>query len=332
MAKNMPLSKSLLLKQTEIFSPLSYHDRKCIAESSEYKEYMPETPVFLQNETGDALYIVESGEVVIQKQDDLGRKTSIARFVPGDCFGELDLFTDSVRNASSYVSDKTRLLIFPKPGRKFTGFLEENPVLSARILHEILVNIAWRIRRANTLIKENSPLMQELRNQVYRDKLTGLFNKTFLAEEMNGRVNRGGTGFFLFMTKPDNFKMLNDTYGHDAGDRAIRIMGRSLRDFIKDDEKTARYRGNAMAVLLDGNDRKEASDLAIRIMDFMNNLDVSEATGEEEFHITASIGITFFPDDGEQVEDLLDRAHELALTGRSRGGNCILFSSNEKVK
>jgi len=126
--------------------------------------------------------------------------------------------------------------------------------------------------------------------------------------------------------------MLNDTYGHDAGDRAIRIMGRSVRDLIKDDEKTARYRGNALAVLLDGNGREEGSNLAIRIMDFINNLNVSEATGGEEFHITVSIGITFFPDDGEQVEDLLDRAHELALTGRSRGGNCILFSSDGKAK
>ena len=102
-------------------------------------------------------------------------------------------------------------------------------------------------------------------------------------------------------------------------------MARRLRDFIGDDKRMARYKGNAMAVFLTGVTKDEAYDQAVRIRKFMNHLDVGEATGGEEFPVTASIGITLFPDHGENAEDLIFKTHELPLAGRRRGGNLILF-------
>ena len=325
MIKDLPEPKAVLLKQADIFSSLPDPEIEVIAGSSDFHDYKTDTPVFLQGETGNSLYIVESGEVVVQKEDESGRKTDIARFVQGNCFGELDLFTETSRVASAFASVQTRLLVFPKSGEGFTGFLKEQPDLSARILHKILVVMAERIRRANALIKENSPLMQELRKQVYRDKLTGVFNQTWLTEKIRELIDKNNSGFSLLITKPDNFKALNDTYGHEAGDKAIRIMARRLRDFIGDDKRMARYKGNAMAVFLTGVTKDEAYDQAVRIRKFMNHLDVGEATGGEEFPVTASIGITLFPDHGENAEDLIFKTHELPLAGRRRGGNLILF-------
>ena len=192
--------------------------------------------------------------------------------------------------------------------------------------------MAERIRRANALIKENSPLMQELRKQVYRDKLTGIFNQTWLTEKIRELIDKNNSGFSLLITKPDNFKTLNDTYGHEAGDKAIRIMARRMRDFIDDDKKIARYKGNAMAVFLTGSTKEDAYNQAVHIREFMNNLDVSEATGGKEFPITASIGITLFPDHGSNAEELIFKAHELPLVGRRRGGNLILFPEDAGEK
>ncbi|MCK5198909.1 MAG: cyclic nucleotide-binding domain-containing protein, partial [Spirochaetales bacterium] len=166
MIKDLHKRKSVLLKQADIFSSLLAPEIEVIAGSSDFQDYKTDSPVFLQGESGNALYIVESGEIVVQKEDESNLKTDIARFVKSNCFGELDLFTETPRIASAFASMQTRLLVFPKSGTGFTDFLEEHPDLSARILHKILVGIAGRIRRANTLIKENSPLMQELRKQV----------------------------------------------------------------------------------------------------------------------------------------------------------------------
>lgn len=330
--KDLHKQKTVLLKQADIFSSLLAPEIDVIAGSSDFHEYKTDAPVFLQGESGNALYIVESGEIVVQKKDESNKKTDIARFVQGNCFGELDLFTETSRIASAFASMQTRLLVFPKSGTEFSEFLEEHPNLSARILHKILVVIAGRIRRANALIKENSPLMQELRKQVYRDKLTGVFNQTWLTEKIRELIDNNSSGFSLLISKPDNFKILNDTYGHEAGDKAIRIMARKLRKFIGDDNRIARYKGNAMAVFLTGVTKEDAYDQAVLIREFMNNLDVSEATGGKEFPITASIGITLFPDHGKDAEELIFKTHELPLVGRRRGGNLILFPEDAGEK
>ncbi|MCK5197620.1 MAG: GGDEF domain-containing protein, partial [Spirochaetales bacterium] len=154
---------------------------------------------------------------------------------------------------------------------------------------------------------------------------TGIYNQTWLIEKMRKLIGKKSSLFSLLIIKPDNFKALNDSYGHEAGDTAIRIMARRLRDFIGDDKKIARYKGNAMAVILIGSTKEDTYNQALLIQEFMKSLDVGEATGGKEFPITASIGITLFPDHGMNVEDLVFKTHELPLVGRRRGGDLILF-------
>ena len=317
--------KEVLLKGTDIFSSLLDHEIALITENSELCKYSTDESVFSKGDPGDSLYIVESGEIIVQKQDENGRKTHIARFLKGDCFGELDLFTETPRLVSSFASTNSRLLVFPRKNTGFSLFLNKNPALSARILHKIMVNMAIRIRKVNVLVKENSPLIQELKNQVYRDKLTGLFNQTYILEKLREIIDKENSDFFLLICKPDNFKELNDTYGHDAGDLVIQIMAREMRDFIGNDSIIVRYKGNAMAVFLTDSTRMEAVFLARSIREFINDLDVSEACKGNRFKITASIGITNYPDHGRDAEDLLFKTHELPLLGRNRGGNLILF-------
>lgn len=332
-------SKKVLLKEADIFSSLPPHEIELLAQNSEFVEYAAGEAVFGEGDSGNALYIVDSGEVVITRQDESGQKTDIARYVKGDSFGELDLFTDSVRAAWAYTSAPARLLVFPGPGTGFTAFLEEHPELSARILHKILAEIAGRIRRVNHLVTDNSPVIRALKKQVYTDKLTGLYNHTFITEKIGNLIEKKDSVFSVLMVKPDNFKELNDTWGHEAGDKAIRILSRELRDFIGGEENTARYKGNAMAVLLPEGTKQRAFELAARIRDFLGRLDLSGATGGEVFSFTASIGIVPVSDgkmtvsDGKMqgseqetnAADLLFMAHELSLEGRSRGGNQILF-------
>ncbi len=328
MKKNQLEQKAGLLKQADIFANLPLGELKVIAGSAIFRDFRSGEAVFHEEDPGNALYIVVSGEIAVQKPDSSGQTTDIARFIKGNCFGELDLFTGNSRTVSAFASEKSRLLQFPEPGTGFRDFLEEHPAISARILHKILVQIAGRIRRANHLIKENSPLMQELRKQVYRDKPTGLYNQTFITERIREHTADKGTGFALLISKPDNFKDLNDTYGHEAGDEAIRIMGRGLRDFTGDDENTARYKGNAMAVLLTGCGKDEALNYARKIREFLCALDLRRAAKGNAFPVTASIGICLFPDHGYKAEELLALSHELALEGRYRGGNSILFPEN----
>ncbi|MCF7929808.1 MAG: GGDEF domain-containing protein [Spirochaetales bacterium] len=315
-----------LLSQADLVSELKAEDIHTIAEKSSFHRYQDGEPVFSEGDPAKSLYIVESGEVIVQKSDEEGRASDIARYVQGNIFGELDLFTSAKRAASAIAGGETSILEFPERETRFSEFLEEEPAISAKMLHRILVETAGRIRRTNDLVKENSPLVQELQKQVYRDKLTGLYNQVFLAERLREWGEKERRSFALFISKPDNFKALNDTYGHEAGDLAIKIMARRLRDFIGDDERCVRYKGNAMAVLVPGISRDEAKEQAEQIRNFLNRLDVSEAAGGNDFRITASIGVSLYPGFPGTVEQMPAATHELPLEGRARGGNRILFT------
>ena len=318
--------KEAILKSAELFSELSVADIRTIAEHSGFRSCENGESVFLEGDPGRALYIVESGEVVVRKTNDDGLITDIARYVRGNLFGELDLLTPADRSASAVADGETRLLEFPGPGADFSDFLDTEPAVSARLMHRMLVETAERIRRVNHLVKENSPLVQELQKQVYRDKLTGLHNHVYLAERLRELISKDGSSFALCISKPDNFKLLNDEYGHEAGDRAIELMAGGLRDFVGDDTRTVRYKGNAMAVILPGLNREQAIEGARRIRKFLNGLDLSEITGGNDFRFTTSIGVSLYPGFDGSLEEMLRRTHELPLEGRNRGGNMILVA------
>lgn len=324
--------KEQILKETELFSELSGEDIRAIAKRSEFYRYENGETIFQEGEPGRSLYIVESGEVVVRKTNDDGLTTDIARYVRGNLFGELDLLTPAERTATAMADGDTGVLEFPGRSGSFSDFLDEYPAVSARLMHRMLIETAERIRRVNQLVKENSPLVQELQKQVYRDKLTGLHNHIYLAERLRDLIEKEGTPFALCISKPDNFKVLNDTFGHEAGDRAIELMAAGLHDFVGDDTRLVRYRGNAMAVLFPGVNRAEAGSEAERIQDFLNNLDLSEIAGDSGFHFTTSIGVSLFPGCGENVDEILSATHELPLEGRSRGGNKILFSGGRRER
>ena len=152
-----------------------------------------------------------------------------------------------------------------------------------------------------------------------------MYNQNYITEKIRELIEKQKQPFAVLISKPDNFKDLNDTYGHYAGDRAIRIMAREMRNFIGDDDHFARFKGNAMALLLPGTDEEKAYKKAEEIQTFLNQLDLSELTGANPFHFTASIGISLYPNDGADAEDLVNRTHELPLVGRKQGGNRILF-------
>jgi diguanylate cyclase len=316
--------KKVWLAKAQVFSSLKDEELDVIAYHSEILKLDENDILFNQDEPGDALYILIDGSIVIAKHVAYEDPTVIAELVDGDSFGELDLLTGSKRNATAHAPKKSILLRFPAKNDCLNSIYEMHPAVSAHILHAFLQLIAGRIRNSNSLIKENSPWVQELKRQVYGDKLTGLFNKTYLEEELPNLIKHSNRGICLLLLKPDNFKYINDTYGHEAGDATLKIMCTALAHHISDQGTVLRYMGNELGVILPETTRNEALQRAEQIRSMFNALDISSATGTP-VTLSVSIGIAVYPDHGETAEPLIAAAHELPLVGRSRGGNLILF-------
>jgi len=344
MSEMLNSKKTEHLRKTELFSSCSDTELSIITAYSSCINIRKGEIVFSPGDPGGRLFIIMNGEIVISKPDNENRNTVIARFLPGDCFGELDMLTGSERNAFAEADADARLLVFPGKRLSFRSILKKHPEVSARILHKFLMQISGRIRKTNSLVRENSPLIQELSRQVYRDKLTGLYNKTYLEEKLKeilpGASASGGAGpgadeaeksAALIMLKPDNFKAINDTYGHEAGDQALRIIARALGAFLPETTLFFRFMGNELAVILPDAGRVEAAGLAEDIMNFLHELQLMETDGEgKNFVLSVSFGIAVYPEHASDSQALIQAAHELPLIGRAMGGNVILFPGKKE--
>lgn len=309
------------LKGAELFSSLAEEELRAVAASSTMLELGAGDALFEPGSPGDALYAVASGSIGVEGSD--GR--IIAEFVAGDILGDLDLFTGAARNARAKALEPCVLAKFPAASGGLDAALSTMPSLAARLLRDFLKTVSARIRGANALIKENSPWVQELRRQVYGDKLTGLYNRTYLEENLPGLLSDAGRPAALVLLKPDNFKLINDTYGHEAGDAALVLMAAELRRVVGDSGTCVKYEGNEIGAMLPSAGREQAKAVAERARAAFKALDVSSATGGEPVMLTVSAGVAVYPEHGADAAAIIAAAHALPLKGRSRGGDAVLF-------
>ena len=166
---------------------------------------------------------------------------------------------------------------FPGGGRRLKDVIDAHPSVTARLYRAFLIGISARIRGANSLVKENSPLVQELRRQVYEDKLTGLNNRTRFQEVLSQQLQQctAESPVGLLMFKPDNFKTFNDSFGHEIGDRLLKHMARVLKGLELDKERVFRYTGNENAVIFSNTSEEELLQWSQTIGDTMRSLDFS---------------------------------------------------------
>jgi diguanylate cyclase (GGDEF)-like protein len=314
--------KKYWLLKTELFSPLDDEGLRLISDHCSESVRKKGEMIFSEGERGDNLYILTEGTVEVFKTDTDRNISVIAELTPGNIIGELEFFTGHTYNASAIAAEKTSLL---QISESLKNELENRPEISAAVLYRFLKTFSGRLRKANRLVKENSALVQELKRQVYGDKLTGLYNKTYLEETLPTIITDRSYPVGLLLMKPDNFKMINDTFGHEAGDDTLKIMAAALNRFTGDEGTVLRYMGNELGVILPGFTREMAFKKAEAILKMFNELDISTATGDKTVFLSMSIGAALFPEHADIADDLIFKAHDIPLVGRERGGNMILF-------
>ncbi len=323
MKKKGPNEKITLLKKVDVFSQFADDELEVISRYSEYRGYSRGDEIFREGSRGTELFVVSKGQVLITVKTEGEKQRDVARYLPGESFGELSLFEESPRTATATAEDETSLLVFPMEGITFTGILEKHAYISAQMLHKLLAMISGRIRRTNSLISERTQWVQELRKQILNDKLTGLYNRTFLEEEFVTRLPEFGERVSVLALKPDNFKAINDTCGHDAGDRVLRMLADAVRNKISSGDIPVRYRGDEFMVILPEQAAEQAMKKAESLNVSLQKVDTSQATGGKHIPITVSMGIAQFPDDAGDGRKLLESAFSKMWEARESGGDRI---------
>ena len=167
-------------------------------------------------------------------------------------------------------------------------------------------------------------LHDTVKRQAVTDELTGLFNhrrfQEVIANEVE-RTKRGGPGMGLIMLDIDDFKRVNDTYGHMQGDLVLREVARVLRESSREIDEPARYGGEEMAVALPATDLDGAYLFAERVRRSIESLDLPLIDGDGSVHVTASFGAAaLLPDQERADKDQLVAAADAALYRAKRSG------------
>ncbi len=169
----------------------------------------------------------------------------------------------------------------------------------------------------------NLLLYDTMRELATRDSLTGLYvNRCFreMLEEEIRKAEYLKRPFALILVDIDYFKRYNDEYGHSAGDLVLRNIGALLQKGIGPAEFAARYGGEEFTLLLPGSSRKEAVALAEKLRRQIEKSVI--VLRRVERHVTASFGVSVYPEDGRTKEELLWAAdkhlYEAKNTGRNR--------------
>jgi diguanylate cyclase (GGDEF)-like protein len=171
---------------------------------------------------------------------------------------------------------------------------------------------------------ENADLHDTVKRQAVTDELTGLFNhrrfQEVIANEVE-RTKRGGPGMGLIMLDIDNFKRVNDTYGHMQGDLVLREVAQVLRENSREIDEPARYGGEEMAVALPATDLDGAYLFAERVRRSIESLDLPLIEGDGSLRVTASFGAAaLLPDQSNADKDQLVAAADAALYRAKRSG------------
>jgi diguanylate cyclase (GGDEF)-like protein len=174
---------------------------------------------------------------------------------------------------------------------------------------------------------DNAALHETVERQAVTDELTGLANlRAFLnrLEQEIERSRRFSTPLALVMLDLDHFKQINDEYGHQQGDEVLAMVADVLREFSRDIDAPARYGGEELAVILPQTDSEGAEQLAERIREAVERLEIPRVDGGTgSLRLQASFGVAALPENAVDRAGLIAAADAALYRAKRAGRNRV---------
>ena len=202
------------------------------------------------------------------------------------------------------------------------GFWSDDPAAAAA-LHPQAKEIIELMAKSVGIAVNQRRLTDELAFQASHDALTLLPNRIGLHRRLDdalGQARLQGTGIAVLFLDLDRFKQINDTLGHSAGDRILQQVASRLRNCLGPQDTLARMGGDEFTAVASHVDPAEATQTAGKLLAAVR---APCRVGEQELFVTASIGISLFPRDGDDGDALLRCADQAMYSAKGAGKNAI---------
>ena len=201
------------------------------------------------------------------------------------------------------------------------------------VLMRMLVPFLRVYMRETAPVLEAKRLMESLRESTLRDAMTGLYNRHFIEaymETLVSAVKRRKTHLGILMLDVDHFKKVNDTYGHDAGDKVLVAVANVLKEALRTSDLIIRYGGEEFIALLQDTDRAGAMIVAEKVRRAVESFKIT--LGATVLTKTVSIGVADFPEDADEFWEAVKDADIALYAAKERGRNRVVAYTGKLVQ
>ncbi len=184
---------------------------------------------------------------------------------------------------------------------------------------------AYHIMNLMVIYLNYNYLMKKVRELSHRDKLTGALNRSIFFSILDVKIKelkRADSGFALAILDLDDFKQVNDTYGHLTGDEVLREFTQHLRSCLRMNDLICRYGGEEFLLLIEADDEDEARKVVVRIQKSMHDVTLTD----KNISITFSCGLEYLKDHNgiDEVEELIKIIDERLYQAKNAGKDCLI--------
>jgi len=198
---------------------------------------------------------------------------------------------------------------------------------------ELLARVRTQIRRKRFQERLKSSYEISL-SMALTDSLTSLYNRRYLEvhlEKLLEKNRHDRKSLAVLMIDIDNFKSVNDTYGHNVGDEILKIFAQRLKDGLRPTDLVARLGGEEFTVILPDVTKERAHMVAERLRRKIAESPITCSTPDGCLNITTSIGASIIDFQPHTVKEALERADKMLYQAKEQGRNCCVFEEDGKL-
>jgi len=306
-----------ILNNISIFSDTCGDDLDKIASEMKRKEFKAGELIFREGDPGEELFVIIQGGVSIFIIDKDGKEVVLSDIMAGNFFGEMSIIEQAPRSANCRVLEDSVFLVMHADD--FMRITRTMPECAVKIMNKMLSITVKRLMNVGAFVTQMVQWGAESRKRAITDPATGLFNRRYLEESLDGLVSKAkteGDSLSFVMFDMDRFGSLNTKYGQDFCDGLIVTSSQVFRNVFSKDDILVRFGGDEFIFLLPGSDPVSAQQKCDSLCSAIREL---RFPGHEELRLSCSMGFATLPHNSSNADELKERSDKALYIAKEEG-------------